>query len=69
MKKYNRQLKDNKFYEKLDKERTQTIDTRTCILLGRLLKEKEIDSDTYKHLLLQDPKAGRYYILPKINFA
>ena len=62
-----RQLNDNKFYEKLDKDPTQTIDTRARILLGRLLKENEIDSDTYKYLLPQDPKAGHFYILPKIH--
>ena len=62
-----RQLNDNKFYDKLDKDPTQTIETCARILLGRLLKEKEIDSDTYKYLLPQDPKAGRFYILPKLH--
>ena len=57
MKKCDRQLKDNKFYEKLDS--TQTIDTSARILLGRLLKGKEIDSDTYKYL-------GYSFKIPKL---
>ena len=61
---YLRQLNDNKYYEKQTKDLTNRIKEYTT----RLFNEKLIDENTYKYLTSNpNPRAGRFYILPKIH--
>ena len=62
-----RQLNDSKFYKTLDKDITTDIQKRHTDLLERMQRDKIIDDHTKRFLILTDPKAGRFYILPKIH--
>ena len=64
-----RQLNNQQFYEKVNEDPTESITKRVRFYLKRLYSDDVIDTDTYHYLLLQDPKAGRFYILPKIHKA
>ena len=64
-----RQLNNQHFYEKVNEDPTESITKRVRFYLKRLYSDDVIDTDTYHYLLPQDPKAGRFYILPKIHKA
>ena len=62
-----RQLNDSKFYKTLDRDITTDIVKRIRIYEERMHRDKIIDDHTKRFLILTDPKAGRFYILPKIH--
>ena len=64
-----RQLNNQQFYEKVNEDPTESITKRVRFYLKRLYSDDVIDTDTYHYLLPQDPRAGRFYILPKIHKA
>ena len=64
-----RQLKNQLFYKKVNEESTEGINKRVRFYLKRLLSEGIIDKETDNYLTPQGPKAGRFYILPKIHKA
>ena len=62
-----RQLNDIKFYRLLDTDITCDIQTRIRVYVQRMHKDNIIDDETKRFLIHTDPKAGRFYILPKIH--
>ena len=62
-----RQLSDTKFYRQLNTDITKDIQTRVRIYVERMHKDNVIDDETKRFLIQTDPKAGRFYILPKIH--
>ena len=62
-----RQLNDSKFYKTLDKDINTDIQKRIRSYVERMHRDKIIDNHTKRFLILADPKAGRFYILPKIH--
>ncbi|XP_078374399.1 uncharacterized protein LOC144657936 [Oculina patagonica] len=64
----NRQLNDIKYYEKQSSDLTKKIQGLVVEYTTRLHNDNLIDSETLKYLSSNsDPKAGRFYILPKIH--
>jgi len=64
-----RQLNNQQFYKKVNEDPTDNITKRVRFYLNRLYSDNVIDNGTYYYLLPQGPKAGRFYILPKIHKA
>ena len=62
-----RQLNDQLFYKRVTEDPTEDINKRVRFYLKRLLADKIIDKETHRYLTPQDPKAGRFYILPKVH--
>ena len=63
-----RQLNDNKYYQKQTKDLTDKIQQRIKEYTSRMYNDKLIDEKTYKYLTSNpNPRAGRFYILPKIH--
>ena len=63
-----RQLNDNKYYQKQTKDLTEKIQQRIKEYTSRMYNDKLIDEKTYKYLTSNpNPRAGRFYILPKIQ--
>ena len=58
---------DSKFYKTLDKGITADIQKRIQIYVQRMHRDQIIDDQTKRFLIPTDPKAGRFYILPKIH--
>ena len=64
-----RQLNNQQFYKKVNEDPTDSITKRVRFYLNRLYSDNVIDNDTYHYLLPRHPKAGQFYILPKIHKA
>ena len=63
-----RQLNDTKYYQKQSSDLTNRVQERVKEYSTRLHKDNLIDSETLKYLSsTSEPKAGRFYILPKIH--
>ena len=59
---------DPNYYQKQSTSQLNKIQERVDKDLNRLHKDHVIDDDTFKYLPSNsDPKAGRFYILPKIH--
>ena len=62
-----RQLSNHKFYKKLDSDPTSTITREIESTLSEMNENQDIDDETYKYLMPEDPKPGRFYLLPKLH--
>ena len=62
-----RQLNDPSFYKRVNEDPTEDINKRVRVYLKRLLADNIIDKQTHRYLTPENPKAGRFYILPKIH--
>ena len=62
-----RQLNDPSFYKRVNEDPTEDINKRVRFYLKRLLANNIIDKQTHRYLTPENPKAGRFYILPKIH--
>ena len=62
-----RQLNDRDFYTKLTEDPTQSISERICQVLVDMKNLKLISEKTFDFLNIKNPKAGRFYLLPKIH--
>ena len=62
-----RQLNDTKYYQNQSSDLTNKVQERVKEYTARLHKDNLIDYKTLKYLSSNsEPKAGRFYILPKI---
>ena len=62
-----RQLNDRNFYIKLKEDPTQSISDKICNVLTEMRQLKLITEKTFDYLNIKNPKAGRFYLLPKIH--
>ena len=62
-----RQLSDTNFYTKLEEDPTQSISETICKVLIDMKNLKLITEKTLDYLNIKEPKAGRFYLLPKIH--
>ena len=62
-----RQLTDSNFYTKLKDDPTQRISDKICQTLAQMKNCKLITEKNFDYLNIKDPKAGRFYLLPKIH--
>ena len=63
-----RQLNDTIYYQKQSSDLTSRVQERVKEYTTRLHKDNLIDSETLRYLsTTSEPKAGRFYILPKIH--
>jgi hypothetical protein len=63
----NRQLMDERFYKKLDSDPTEEFSTKITQELKIMKENSHIDKNTFDYLKPVKPKAGRFYLLPKIH--
>jgi hypothetical protein len=63
----NRQLKDERFYKKLDSDPTEEFSTKITQELKIMKENSHIDKNTFDYLKPDKPKVGRFYLLPKIH--
>jgi hypothetical protein len=63
----NRQLTDERFYKKLDSDPTKEFSTRITQELTIMKENSHIAKNTFDYLKPDKPKAGRFYLLPKIH--
>ena len=64
----NSQLNDTRYYQKQSSDLTNKVQKRVKEYTTRLHKDNLIDSETLKYISCNsEPKAGRFYILPKIR--
>ena len=62
-----RQLNDTKYIQRQSSDLTNKVQERVMEYPTRLYKDNLIDYETLKYLsCISEPKAGRFYILPKI---
>jgi len=61
----NRQLGDTTYYKRLDptSEHQRLLNEK----LNEMLASKEISEDNIEYLIVAHPRAGRFYLLPKIH--
>jgi hypothetical protein len=62
-----RQLFDGRIYEKLDSDPTLDFKQNIKRSLEAMDVRGNIDDKTIGHLTPEDPKPGRFYLLPKIH--
>jgi hypothetical protein len=62
-----RQLSDCRFYEKLDSDPTLDFTQKIIRALEAMYAPGHLDNKTMEYLTPEDPKSGRYYLLPKIH--
>ena len=63
----NGQLTDDRFYKKLNSDPTEEFGTKLTQELKIMNETSHIDNDTFDYLKPDKPKAGRFYLLPKIR--
>ena len=63
----NRQLTDERFYKKLDSDPTEEFSTKITQELKIMKENGHIDKNTFDYLKPDQPKVGRFYLLPKIH--
>ena len=61
------QLTDERFYKKLDSDPTEEFSTKITQELKIMKENGYIDKDTFDYLKPDKPKAGHFYLLPKIH--
>ena len=62
-----RQLSDREFYTKLKEDPTINISQKICNVLTQMKNLKLITEKNFDYLNINEPKAGRFYLLPKIH--
>ena len=62
-----RQLSDDRFYNKSDKDPTKQFSDEITNELNNMYDYGYIDENTLKYLIPDSPKSGRLYRLPKIH--
>jgi hypothetical protein len=62
-----RQLSDCRFYEKLDSDPTLDFTQKNMRALEAMHARGHLDNKTMEYLTPEDPKPGRFYLLPKIH--
>ena len=62
-----RQLSDTEFYTKLKEDPTLDISKKICKVLTDMKNLKIITEKNFDYLNVKHPKAGRFYLLPKIH--
>jgi serine/threonine protein kinase len=62
-----RQLSDCRFYEKLDSDPTLDFTQKIIRALEAMHARGHLDNKTMEYLTPEDPKLGRFYLLPKIH--
>jgi hypothetical protein len=61
-----RKMTDEWFYKKLDSDPTDELSTKIAQELKIMKENSHIDKNTFDYLKPDKPKAGRFYLLPKI---
>ena len=61
----NRQVTDERFYQKMDSDPTKEFSTRITQELKFMKENSHIDKKTFDYLKSDKPKAERFYLLPK----
>ena len=64
-----RQLNDSNFFTQLDHDPTLEYAKQVSDVVGEMLTEGLISEKNFNYLLVDQPKAGRFYLLPKIHKA
>ena len=64
-----RQLNDSNFYTPLDHDPTLEYAKQVSDVAGEMLTERHISEKNLNYLLVDQPKAGRFNLLPKIHKA
>ena len=64
---FERQLSDDRFYNKSDKDPTKQFSDEITNELNNMYDYGYIDEQTLKYLIPDSPKPGRFYLLPKIH--
>jgi hypothetical protein len=67
MDKTERQLSDCRFYDKIDSDPTLDFTQKITRALEAMHARGHIDDKTMEYLTPEDPKPGRFYLLPKIH--
>ena len=62
-----RQLSDPNFYTKIREDPTEKISDKICKVLTQMKNLKLITEKNFEFLNIKNPKAGRFYLLPKIH--
>jgi len=62
----NRQLCDTTYYKRLDQVPTSDHERLVNEKVTEMLTSKEISEDNIEYLTVANPRAGRFYLLPKI---
>ena len=62
-----RQLNDTTFYKLLDHDPTPDFTEQVFTAVTEMFDKGYITEDNLKYLLVPNPKAGRFYLLPKIH--
>ena len=62
-----KQLSDKEVYEQCDGDPLPNLQKMISKELHKIKDKKEIDSKTLDYLLINDPRLGRFYLLPKIH--
>ena len=62
-----RQLSDPNFYNKIREDPTEKISDNICKVLTEMRNLKLITQKNFEYLNIRNPKAGRFYLLPKIH--
>ena len=58
-----RQLSDSNFYTKIREDPTEKM----CKVLTEMRNRKLFTEKNFEYLNIKNPKAGRFYLLPKIH--
>ena len=62
-----RQLSDCRFYEKFDSDPTLDFTQKITRALEAMHARGHIDDKTMEYLIPEDPRPGRFYLLPTIH--
>ena len=62
-----RQLSDTKFYKALDNDPTHEFQRKVTTTLTKMVESGDISDSNFNYLSVQNPKPGRFYLLPKIH--
>ena len=62
-----RQLSNQNFYTKIREDPTEKISDKICKVLTEIKNLKLITEKNFEFLNIKNPKAGRFYLLPKIH--
>jgi len=63
----NRQLGDTNYFKRLDLDPTSDLQRVLNENLTEMLVSKEISEDNIEYLTVTNPRAGLFYLLPKIH--
>ena len=61
------QLGDSEVYRKLDDDPSDRLQQIISETLGAIKERGDIDDSTLDYLMVNNPKLGRFYLLPKIH--